>query len=498
MTLPVTDVSLEVFKPSNDTSTPDLTIRNDDDNPSILSIKIKREIQRDSGSATIAIDNYDGTYAGEITAGDRLEIEIVGGGSGGDNTFYGDGFYGDGFYGGTFGNRHNWTGMAQTPRYRFDGLGKRSITIGAQPFVFAVLGSLGRKVDNAFRGRTADHILTTILDDEASEIDQSEIDSFPNSAIDIEFDGTPLHKAVAAVANEVDAVVSGIGTTIDVTHKDDIPIQWTATATDFNTWAVDNTDDELWNQIRVEGGTDNDLGDEQTTQTNYTTITEGSPATQQINITKSRIDEAELWTNTLGNEETLTLAIQEDISGSPTNSTDSTKDLVNKSLSHEFLSDDDFTTFLLSHTELPDETVWLIARSDGENGINIGTDGSGNLAYRAYYPFPIITEKSRSGSIDEYRRREHRVERDNITTSTAAAQVADRLLNHHEDPRSEFSTGAESYRAHNINPGAAIELDFPYETAEGKFLVSSRVDRFGTQDKNVLKTDLRLEEAESF
>lgn len=496
MTLPLTDGRVEVFKPTNTSGDPDVTV----EPPDLMSVDVERAVQRESGKASITINNIGGDYAGAITAGDRLEFIADIGGSGVDATLYGEGEYGDGSYGGAAGNSRRWTGMASIPRYRFQGVGNRSVSISAQPFVFAVLGSLGRKVDNAFRGRTVDDIAKTILEDEASELDPSGIHSFPNTSVDIEFDGTALQTALAALADEADAVLSGRGTTVIMRPKANIPVQWEATAEDFGTWDVDDSDDELWNQIRVEGGTDNDEGAAQETQTSYQTVTDGNPISTQINLPKSRIDQVDMWTRTTGSEEELTVAVQEDKGGSPTAIDDSTKDLVNRPLSHEFLADDGFTTFLLKYTELPDPEPWIIIRSDGSDGIDIGVDGSGTPAYRAYYPFPIITQKASQSSINEYRRREHRIEKDNITTARAASQLVDRKIRHHEDPRSEFQADAQSQRAHELEPGAAIDLNFPKETAVGTYILTSRTDHYAPSqsERNLLKTDLRFEEIETF
>lgn len=497
MPLPLTDGRVEVYKPGNQSGNPDLVVRP----PDLMSVDIEREIQRASGNAKITINNIGGTYAGEITAGDRLEFVGVGGGTAGESTFYGDGTYGNGAYGGQLGNRHRWTGLAGQPRYRFRGVGQRSVTIGAQPFVFGIMGSLGRKVDNAFRGRQVDVIAKTILEDEASVLDPSGIESFPNTSVDIEFDGTPLLKAMAALADQADAVLTGRGTTVHMRAKNDIPTLWEATPDDFEGgWDVDVVDDELWNQVRVEGGTANNEGDAQTTQTGYQTVTAGNPITHQINLTKSRIDELRLWTRRTGSGELMTVGIQEDVGGAPTAVGDETKDLAQQQIPDDILEDPGFTDFLFSPTELPDEQPWLIVRSDGNTGLDVGVDGSGNPAYRAFYPFDIITQKLSLASINEYRRREHRIQRDNVSTSLAAAQLADRTLRRHEDPRGEFESAAGSQRAHNLNPGTAIELDIPEETAVGTYLVTGRTDNFAPSEseRNLLRTDLRLEEVETF
>lgn len=499
MTLPLTDGRIEVYKPSNDSGDPNLVV----EPPDLLSVDVTEEIQRSAGKATINIDNVSGDYAGAITPGDRLEFTARVGGGGSGSTLYGDGTYGSGAYGGSVGNERVWSGLAGQPRYRFRGVGQRTVKIGAQPYVFGVLGSLGRKVDNAFRNDPVDEIAKTIIEDEAAELDTSGIDSFPQAQlIDIEFDGVSLLSALATLADRVDGLLFGRGSTVFLTPMSDISVQWTATAHDFGTWDVDYVDDELWNQIRVEGGTDNDDSDVQTTQTSYTKVTEGNPITHQLSLEKSRIDELEVWTRRDGasDEETLTAAIQEDIDGSPSDATDPTKDLVSRPINSQVLEDGGFTTYLLRHTELPDENPWLILRSDGSAGIDVGVNSSGDPAFKAYYPYDILTQKSDAESIEKYRRREHRLKKENITSATAASQKADETLSRHKDPRTTFDSDCQSRRAHGLRPAQAIELPFEKETAVGTHIVTGRTDKYApsASERNLLRTDLQLEQVETF
>lgn len=497
MTLPITDGRIEVYTPTNRTHSPDLVIRP----PDLQSVTVTQEVQDASGKAKIAIDSHDGRYAGEISTGDKLEFVVSIGGSGsGSGTSYGSGTYGDGTYGARTGLERRWTGLASIPRYSFEGVGQRSLTVDAQPFAFGVMGSLGRKVDNAFRQRPVGEIARTIITTEADELDPSGIDTFPETEIDIEFDGTPLLSAMTTLAETADAILTARGETVIMTPTSGIPIQWTATADDFGTWSVDPVDDELWNQVRIEGGTDNDEGDMQTTQTGYTTVTEDSPLTTQLTLPKSRIDQVDLWVAADREGESITVRIQEDDGGAPTDVTDSTKDLVNKTLSSDFLDVDGYTPFLLKHTELPAPNPWLIIQTDEDAGQSIGVDSNGTPTYIAYYPYPIITQQSNRDSIKEYRRREHRITKDNITTATAAATLAETTLRHHSAPRDQFEGNAQSPRAHRLQPADAIKLDFEKETAVGTYLVTTRTDQYAPSDstRNLLTTDLRLQEVGSF
>lgn len=497
MTITITGGHVDVFKPGNTSNSPNTVLKT----PDLQGVTVKHAVQGDAGSGKIVVNNIGGEYAGEVTAGDRLEfvVEIGDIEDTSSATFYGRGTYGGGSYGTPSGDRRRWTGMATIPRYQFDGPESRTMTIDAQPFAFAVMGSLGRKVDNTFRERTVGFIAQSLLADEAEELDPSGIQDFPDTTVDVEYDGTPVLKAMKELADEADAILSADGRAVSMRPIDDVPLQWTAKADDFGTWGVDETDDELYNQVRVEGGIDNKEGDTQETQTEYQTLTEGDPIAFQIELPKSRTNQVDIWTRAEGSEDSLTLGIQEDIDGSPTDIGDETKDLVKNEQPHHFLSDDDFTQMDLKPTELPDPRPWVILRAQGDDGIDIGVDGSGTPAYEGYYYYPIITQKPDQDSIDEYRRREHRIKKDTITSSRTAASIASRTLRRSRDPRKEFSADAQSRRAHDLRPGGAITLNFPKETAVGGYIAVSRTDTYAPSGaSNQLQTDLRLEEIETF
>lgn len=515
MTLSLTDGRVEVYQTQSSSDIPDLTI----EAPDLRSVEVSLEVQEDSGKAKIKIDNYQGKYAGKITPGDKLEfIATIGGGTAAP-TAYSDGSYGNSTYGVSSGSQRRWMGLAGIPRYKFEGAGNRTMSISAYPYAFGVMGTLGRKVDNAFRQTPVGEIARTILEDGAPELDPSGIEPFSNTVIDIEFSGTPLQKAMIRLAKQADAVLTARGDTVVMKPTSGIPVQWTATSYDFNTWDTDGVDDELWNQIRVEGGTANDVGDSQkvgdvktvddiTSVPGYTNASEDSIVTAQLTLPKSRIDEVKIWTKPTNTEESLTVGIQEDIGGAPTKPKDKTKDLVNKSLPHDEMTDDGITSYLLKYTELPARNPWLIIRSDGKKGHKVGLNttsdpgknASEELIYAAYYPYQTITQKRDAESIERYLRREHRIERDNITTAQAAADTANATLRHHADLEWTFDSDAASVRAHRLRPAEAIELEFPEERAVGTYLVTGRTDRYAPSDdsKNLLKTDLKLQEIESF
>lgn len=496
MTLTIDSGRLEVFEPTNQTNTPNSVI----EPPDLRNVTVSTEVQDASGNATIAINNVDGRHAGEISTGDRLqlvvEVQTVGSS---EPTRYGSGTYGAGSYGRLDGEQALWTGLAGIPRYAVAGSGTRSITVEGQPFAFGVMGSLGRKVDNAFRGRTVTDIAKTIINDEAAELDPSGIQTF-DTVFNVEYDGRPLLDAMSELADVVDAVLTANGRTVIMKPLETIPVLFDATGDDFEGgWNVDPVDDALYNQVRIAGSVDNDVGDSQTTQTGYTTVTQNSPIMVQVQLEKSRTNQMDVWTRPTGSGEDYKVRVQEDIGGAPTDVTDSSKDLVNKTLSTEFIEQDGFTEFLLERTALPAPDPWLIVESGGDIGQDVGVNGSGVLTFKAYYHYPIITQESDQQSIEEYRRREKRVERKTITDATTASEIASSILRRSTNPQREFSTNAATRRAHDLQPTDVIELNFPADQAVGEYMVTTREDEYGPSGaRQQLTTSLRLTEVKTF
>lgn len=494
MTLAVDTGYIDIYEPF--ASEPHLRLTP----PDLRMVNISKEVQDAAGTASISINNVGGKYAGEINSGDRLEFKAqLALTESSTITRYGSGTYGGGSYGMLDGETHLWTGMAGIPRYAFDGHGQRTITLEAQPFAFGVMGSLGRKVDNAFRDTTVTEIATTIINDEAAVLDTSGIEQF-DTVYNVEYDGRSLLDAVAELADVVDAVLTAQGTTVIMKPLGNIPIQWTTDGDDFEGgWNVDPVDDEVYNQVRVEGGVDNDIGDKQTAQTGYKTVTQNDPVMVQMALEKSRTNQVDVWTNPTGSQEDYTVRIQEDIGGQPTDVTDQSKDLVSKTLSSEFIEQDGFTTFLLEQTQLPAPNPWLIVESGGENGQQVGVNTDGVLTYRGYYYYPIITQQSNQASIQEYRRREHRVERQSISTAQAASELASTILKRSANPRKEISTEAATERAHSLKPADAIQINIPEDDAVGVFMVTNKDSEYSPDgSRNLLKTTLRLVQVETF
>lgn len=502
MVLNILGGRVEVYKPDNQddsaTATPDHVV----ESPDLRAVSVKGRIQESADVAKVLLNNPDGEYTGAITSGDKLvfSVDISTGGEGSPESQWGESSYGQASYGGGEANStvRRWVGLATSPRPKRTGPTTRRIEIDAQDFVFGVM-NLGRHVDNAFRDRPVSEIARTIINDEAPELDTSGIEDFGVN-YSTEFVGTPLIDAVTELANEVDAVLTSEGETVVMKRAEAVPTLWEATEDDFALpWEVDIVDDQLYNYVRIEGGTGNYVGDKQETQSGYTTVAESSRLQHQLDLSKSRIDAVELWTRTTGSGENVFVRIQEDKGGSPPAPGNSQNDLVNLKIDSQFLDDDGFTTFNLKRTNLPATDAWLLVESGGTNGQDIGVNGSGTPAFRAYCHYPIIGQNSDQSSIDEYRRREHRISDDSIVSTDAALSLAQSKVRHHNLPRHEFSADAATRRAHNLRPGNAVRLPFEKDAASGTFLVAERQDKYAenSSTRNLLKTSLRLQQVET-
>ncbi len=212
---------------------------------------------------------------------------------------------------------------------------------------------------NAFEGRqisgSSDAILETVLDDKAPEIGQSQIEAVSETT-DFFADGTEVFTIVEELAVQGDAILANDGEDLVFKRISDIPIEFElarGTGGDISDYEVGGSDDELANWVRVDGGTGTAIGDEQTTQDSYTTVTESSRLTHQLSTRKSEIDRLELWTRTTGSGEDVTVRLQKDDGGAPIAPDDRQSDIARRTLDSLFVSDDGYTTFSFSRTHAP-------------------------------------------------------------------------------------------------------------------------------------------------
>ncbi|WP_459191818.1 hypothetical protein [Halosimplex sp. J119] len=470
----VADAELEVYAADNGTDSPDVVIPGDD----IQRVKTKRRIGALKDTGSLDLSNTHGKYDREtLTTGDRLvwRTRLEGEASLSDR----------------------WTAIAGVPEHSFGAGTQRTISVSLTDFVFGVLD--WRLVYNSFESTpisgSPDAILETLLSNKAPEIGQSQIQSVGTTA-NYFSSGTSLFEIVGDLQTLSDAVVYNDGRDLVFRPLGDITTQWQLQRGrngDIRTGSVSGADDDLANVVRVDGGTSQAVDDEQTTQSNYTTVTTSSRLTHQLSTRKSEVDRIEVWTRTTGSGEQLTVRLQKDDGGAPVAPSDQQSDIVNKTLDSTFLADDGYTTFIFASHTLPESNPWVIIETDGSSGQEIGTDGSGAPAYRAYFPYPLDIRARAGGSIDEYRRREDRIRDDELETLAAAQDTAEAEVGKRGAPRLTISAPAHSVRAHNLTPGDAVDVDWPREGVQGP-VVCTQVQETHSAGSNRLETTLTFEQ----
>ena len=473
----VVDAEIDVYKPPNTSDTPDFTVPNDD----IHQISINQRLHGLKDKGTIQLSNEGGKYAtgdNTITTGDKIVVRTQ---------LDGESSLSD-----------RWVAIAHPPTYQ-SGPGHRTLEFDASDYVFQVLQ--WRLYFNAFESKpisgSSDAILETVLSDKAPEIGQGQIQAV-NETTDYFADGTDLFSIVEDLAIQGDAILTNDGEDLVFKPQSDISTKFGLTRGrdgDISEYEVSGTDDELANWVRVDGGTGTAVGDQQTTQDSYTTVTESSRLTHQISTRKSEIDRLELWTRKTGSGEDITVRLQKDDGGSPVAPSDRESDIARRTLASPFVSDGDYTSFLLPEHTLPEPNPWVIVETDGDTGQEIGVDSStGDPTYNAHFPFPLNVRTSNEGSVEEYRKREDRIKNDQLDTRTATQKEAQSFLEHRMEPRQTLSAEAMSVRAHNLSPGEAVSVDFPKDRAQGSFLVTEVSDEY---NGTLLTTTLEFQEAGS-
>jgi len=477
MSRSIVNAEIEVYKPDNSTDTPGFTVPKTD----IYEIRIRQRLQALKDKGSIRLSNEGGKYAtgtDTITTGDKIVVRTQ---------LDGESSLSD-----------RWTAIAHPPKYQ-SGPGERTLEFDCSDFVFQILQD--RIYFNAFENRSisgsSDAILETALSDKAPQIGQSQIEAV-NETTDYFADGSELFSIVEDLAIQGDAIVTNDGEDLVFKPQSSITPKFSLERGqdgDISAYEVGGSDDQLRNWVRVDGGTGTAIGDQQTTQDSYTTVTTNSRLNHQIQTRKSEIDRLELWTRTTGSGEGITVRLQKDDGGSPIAPSDRQSDIARRTLASPFIADADYTTFIFPEHTLPEPNPWIIVETDGSSGQEIGVNSStGDPAHKAYFPFPLNVRISDQDSIDEYRKREGRVKNDQLGTRTATQKVAQSYLEHSSEPRQTLSADAMSVRAHNLTPGEAVDVDFPKDRARGSFLVTEVSDEFnGTR----LTTTLEFQEAGS-
>lgn len=476
----VQNAELLVYSAANDSSTADFAVRQDD----IISISLDEKLSDRIDSGSVRIDNAAGRYMGveqsglawnengyntggyggdflaRLTTGDRIELHTQLEGEGSLSRL--------------------WTGIVAKP-VSIDRLtdGNNVLDVPIADFVTWVLSQRYHSsvyVDAQIAGASTS-ILNQMLEETAEEIDRSQIGTVPETTT-VEADYRKALDIVRDLADRGDAVIGHDDTALTFDTLDSKTSEFTATrGTDYGAFSVSPTGEDVRNAVRVIGGRDKAVDDEQTTQDDFQTVTESSRLTFQLDTRKSEIVVLELFTQATGSGETIQARIQKDDSGAPIAVGEEESDIASTSLQptdDEFV-DGGYSTFRFPDHTLPEPNPWIIVQTDGSTGQDIGENASASEpAFKAYFPFPVVIEKVDGASINSFRRREGKVKRKNVTELATASDIADSVLAHDTTPEREFAARALSDRMRDLAPGDVVTLDEPTADVSGDYIVTKK------------------------
>jgi hypothetical protein len=374
------------------------------------------------------------------------------------------------------------------------GGGVRRVNLEATDFVFSVMSF--RVADAGFQSADVGDVVDTLIQTDCPEIGRSQIETV-GETVTIDINGRTVLDVISQdLAPAGDAITAQDGTDLVFRPIADVSPQFDLTPADLHTPInIQRVDDELINQVRIDGGTDSAVDDQQTAQTSTVRVTDSTRRVFQVQSRKSEIDSVEIFTvkdPTASNG--LVVRLQAARNGSAVAPNDRESDVARRQLAPDFIADNGFAEFILpDHSLAPAENPFLIVEGAGPTGHEIGTDGNGNETFKAFFPFPLLARASAGDSVSEFRRRDLRERDDQLSSEQAVQDSADAALRHRTEPTRRITANAATPRAHDLQPADAVRVsDFPVDDVTGTFIVTERGTTF---DGTRLDTELTLEDA---
>lgn len=481
----IIDASLEVYK-SVDSDDPKLTIDGED----IMNASLTSRIQGWKDECDFEIDNYDGKYTSDstnIVVGDVLLFRADGIGysvTKADDSRFGRFRYGGGTFGGAGGTHQvEWLGRVTGTRVQQSGGSIMDLKLRSSDYVFETLSH--RRLYTSYEDRQISGHIDAIVDDIMSrnvrEVDRSGIGEITDTT-GIEVNGEDILETMRTMAERGDAILASDMDVLIFEPAEDIPIVFTLENRDFDVFEPETNDDELFNDVRVDGARDNKLDDSQEDVSGGTeVVTESIRKTAPLNPETFRLDTASLYTRKTGTHESIRVRIQrpnEDNTG-PRAIDDESRDIESAELTAQFLAEDEWVDegFRFRREPLP-ENPWLIVESTGPGGQLVGVDSDGNLAFKTFYPFRIAVRDRDIDSIVKYGLRSERIKDDSIFSFSVARDIAEAFLERHKEPERIAVMEAMSERAHRLKPADMVKVEEPLLDIDEPWIVTERNDEF--------------------
>lgn len=495
---PIVSAQLRVFKPDNESDSPDFIVPGDHPEHGLLSFTVSPRARDEIDQGQVHLVNSDGRYGlGEhhITRGDRVEWY-----AGLDGPGYGNDYgmsYGTGM-------THRWTGMVGETEHERVARGVAELTLDVEDFVFGVLSD--RIVHRVFDNEPIHDIIQTLVDLKADEIDTdlAEVDETAT----VVSQGLNVLEIVTSLAKRADCVLVADGTTLVMEKIEDLSPAFTIDMDSGDLqlpFSVRTNPDDLVNFVRLDGGDANSLDEAQTEQDSWELVTDEQRITQRLRPTRSRADRIEIFTRTVtGSNDRVRVRIQRDDGGSPVDIEDPTADIVNETAVFDTKNEDWTVLFLEGHT-FHDQDPWLIVEaaghpdiedSDGSDGFEAGINTDNDLTFRTFYRYPIIAEQGDTESQTEFRRIERAKQDESIRTFGGAVDEAENVIERFAQPRKEFQAGVMSERLQSLDIGTMLTLDLPEQGATGDYLLASKQDSWA-ENGTLFETTVTLQEAAS-
>jgi len=291
VTREVLDAELRAFKPR--ATSPFVTLR------TIEAFSVTQSANDPIDRGSVTIENTDDKLSGanRITSGDRVEIDVR---LRGEKSL-----------------SRRFTAIARDITDSLEGGDRRTVEIELTGFALSVCSF--RNVDGAFKGVDVGSVVDSLVAADAPEVDRSRIQTVGRT-IDINIQGRRLFDIITQELQPAgDAVVAGDKRSLVFRNLGDISVKHGLTDVDVHApISVERVDDELRNRVRIDGGIDTAVDDEQLTQSATTRVTDSDRFTQAIKTRKSEVDKVQVFTVRDSNSsDNLTVRLQAGRNGSP-------------------------------------------------------------------------------------------------------------------------------------------------------------------------------------